>query len=167
MNPSSLFVPDSRHSGYDSGTSWTAFFSKIHATVGPQYDGLLRNPPFKFDEDGAGKQVEMVLADHLPPRTDFEQASSKFFAEVNCVTYILSYERFNTHMIRALDQKNRLSHSVFMLLCLILSFDERYEQYFSKASEHVEHVLEEGTLASVEALMLIGSDLVPSLPAAY
>ena len=105
----------------------------------------------------------MVSPDTLPPRTEFEQASQKFFAELNCVTYILSYEQFQSHMIRAFDQRNQVSHSVFMLLNLIVAFnDEMYEQYFSKACEHLEYVLEEGTVASVEALMLLVSDLVPS-----
>ena len=81
------------------------------------------------------------------------------------MTYILSYEQFHSHMIRAFDQRNQISHSAFMLLNLIVSFNgERYEQYFSKACEHLEYVLEEGTVASVEALMLLVSDLVPSRP---
>ena len=51
-----------------------------------------------------------------------------------------------------------------MLLCLILSFDWKYEGYFDKACQHIDHVLEEGSLASVEALMLTVKTGLPHVP---
>ena len=99
--------------------------------------------------------MDLIYADDLPPRADFEHAASLFFAEINCVTYILSYEEFHGYMVNAFEQKAPLSHSVLMLLCLILSLDEKHDQYFSRACKHFEHSLEEGSLASVEALMLL------------
>ncbi|EXJ57727.1 uncharacterized protein A1O5_12517 [Cladophialophora psammophila CBS 110553] len=140
---------------YDSGTSWTAFFRKIHSTKGPKYGDALGGSVFRFDELTGSKQVDQVQPTDLPPRAEFERASLKFFAEINCVNYILSYEQFYVYMSDCLDQRHPLSHGVFMLLCLILSFDSKYEEFFSKACGHVEYTFEEGSIASVESLMLL------------
>ncbi|KIW50501.1 hypothetical protein PV05_09305 [Exophiala xenobiotica] len=140
---------------YDSGTSWTAFFRKIHSTKGPTYGDALGGSVFRFDELTGSKQVDQVQPNDLPPRAEFERASLRFFAEINCVNYILSYEQFYVYISDSLDQRHPLSHGVFMLLCLILSFDSKYEEFFSKACGHVEYVFEEGSIASVESLMLL------------
>ena len=142
-----------------------AFFSKIHAAVGPQHSNLFRNPPFVLNAlRSSEEQVDLIYTDDLPPRADFENASSKFFTKINCVNYILSYEEFYAYTVNAFEQKGRLSHSVFMILCLILSLDEKHEQYFSRACDHFRYALEEGSLASVEALMLLVGQNLPSEP---
>ena len=108
-----------------------------------------------LEEITGSKQVGLVQPDGFPSRADFEQASTRFFAEINAVNYILSYEVFHTYMFNVYTQKCPLSHAVFMILCLILVFDGNHEEYFSKACQHFDHTLEEGSLESVQALMLI------------
>lgn len=152
--------------GYDSGTSWIAFFTKIRAASGSRSGGLFRNPPAVISEVSRPGQPELVDPAGLPPRVDFEKASLRFFAEINCVNFIISYGKFHSFTINAFDHKRPVSHAVFMLFCLIVSFDERYEEYFAKACEHFDSALEEASIESVEALMLmvIYTLLVPKDP---
>ncbi|KAK5232936.1 hypothetical protein LTR47_006163 [Exophiala xenobiotica] len=144
---------------YDSGTSWPAFFAKINATCRTEQSSLFPTPASALNDlddlRSCKQQADLVAAGDLPPRAEFEHASSKFFSEINCVNYILSYEKYHAYTLNAFQPQARLSPSVFMLLCLILSLEEKHEQYLIKACEHFEHVLEEGSLASVEALMLM------------
>lgn len=116
--------------------------------------------PFDLDDLKGSKEVDLICPDSLPSRADFERAASNFFTEINCVNYILSYDQFNIYMNKAFDSQPSLSHAIFMLLCLILSFDDKYKDYFHRACEHVDYAMEEGSLASVEALMLIVSSPV-------
>ncbi|KAK4943651.1 hypothetical protein LTR10_016748 [Elasticomyces elasticus] len=152
---------------YDSGTSWTAFFCKIHTVIGPRYPDMLKSSAFVLNEPTSGKQIDRVTPTDLPSRADFEQASSKFFAEVNCVNYISSYKQFHTYTFNAFDQKQPVSHAVLMLLYLIMSLNPQYEEHFPKACGHVDATLEEGSLASVEALMLLMFNLTPNTPPDY
>ncbi|KAH6988274.1 fungal-specific transcription factor domain-containing protein [Ilyonectria sp. MPI-CAGE-AT-0026] len=136
---------------YDSGTSWTSFFSRLHTS---HYPGVVLQP-FSLDDMKSSKEVDLICPDSLPSRADFERAASAFFTEINCVNYILSYDQFNTYMNKAFDTQPSITHAVHMLLCLILSFDDKYKDYFFRACKHVDYAMEEGSLASVEALMLI------------
>ena len=82
----------------------------------------------------------------------------KFFYDINCVNYILSYEQFLIYTLAAYKRNTSLLHIVWMLLCLILSFDRRYKGYFDKVYYYVDYVLKEGSLASIEALILTIKD---------
>lgn len=108
-----------------------------------------------MDELCDGHRVDVVYPSDFPARDQVQQAATKFFSEINNIIYIMSYEQFQQHLDNIYQYNLPTSNSIILLMGLVISLDEKFEDYFAKACKHFDMALEEACLESVQALMLL------------
>lgn len=117
-------------------------------------DGL---SPFEENESPPlfdGQVISYRNADYLPNRKSLDQAAVKFFAEINSVIYILEQDRFHLWIDDVYSGKGvRASVLVIMYMVMALCGDENPS--FGIARSYMDDVIEESSLESVRAIMLM------------
>lgn len=86
-----------------------------------------------------------------------------FFAEINNVIYVLKYEKFQTYLHIIYTPQATTTNAILAILYLITSLNGAEPELFRVACLHGNASMEEGSLESVQALMLMVSSLVLSI----
>lgn len=107
-------------------------------------------PPSLFD----GQVTSYQNADYLPNRKALDQAAVKFFAEINSVIYILDQYRFHLWLDDVYGGKG-VCASVLVILYLVMALCGDKDPSFDIARSYMDNVIEESSLESVRAIMLM------------
>jgi hypothetical protein len=128
--------------------------------VSSSHKPLLRKQPGLDEYHWTDKiVVDKVDPKNLPPRGAVSEALKIFFAEINCVIYVLSYECFQSYLDSIYVHGNQSSHSGLALVYLMLSLWPLSDQYFVEGCQYCTEGMGEGTIESVQALMLMVSSI--------
>ncbi|KAJ5959573.1 uncharacterized protein N7479_006723 [Penicillium vulpinum] len=107
-------------------------------------------PPPLFD----GQVISCRNADYLPNRKALDQAAMRFFAEINSVIYILDQDRFH-HWLDDVYSGKGVRASVLVILYLVMALCGDEDPSFHIARSSMDDVIQESSLESVRALMLM------------
>ncbi|KAF7529729.1 hypothetical protein PCG10_006059 [Penicillium crustosum] len=139
---------------FSGSSSCTNLNAKIISHMSKDTDGL---SPFEENESPPlfdGQVISYRNADYLPNRKSLDQAAVKFFAEINSVIYILEQDRFHLWIDDVYSGKGvRASVLVIMYMVMALCGDENPS--FGIARSYMDDVIEESSLESVRAIMLM------------
>lgn len=81
--------------------------------------------------------------------------AKKFFAEVNGIIYILQYERFYNNVGNIYARRLLVTNAGFAILYLIFSLSQEHENYFAEGCRYCNLALEESSMETIQALMLL------------
>ncbi|KAH9208322.1 hypothetical protein DL95DRAFT_480443 [Leptodontidium sp. 2 PMI_412] len=142
---------------YDTGSSWPAFFYNVHSTLSSTHGQWLRTQPIEAQEDEIrdGRKIDPVYSCDYATRRQFDQASAKFFAEINSITYILGCDQLQSYLTSLTQQNYPMTNASLMLLYLVLNLEQDDDEYFDKACHLFDAAMEEGSIESVRAMMLL------------
>lgn len=107
------------------------------------------SPPL-FD----GQVISYRNANYLPDRKALDQAAVRFFAEINSVIYILDQDRFY-HWFDDVYGGKEVRASVLVILYLVMALCGDEEPSFQISRSYIDDVIEESSLESVRAIMLM------------
>ncbi|KAJ9644294.1 hypothetical protein H2204_001645 [Knufia peltigerae] len=141
---------------FHSGSSMSTFYSKITSSaLASIRDGIFqRLPPMEeFLFDGVPKSL--VSPVNLPARAIVSQAATAFFAEINNIIYVLSYERFQIDLEKVYSFRPATTNAKLAIIHLMVSLIDPDADLFSFATRFGNASIEEGTLESVQALMIM------------
>jgi hypothetical protein len=142
--------------GFHYGSSYSAFFLKLNEGLASTHKKLFhRHRRTAFDSWGVDSPVTLIHPQDLPPRLDLVEAAKDFFAEVNGIIYILQYERFHNDMGNIYAKRLPVTNAGFAIFYLILSLSQKHEDYFADACRYCNVALEESSMESIQALMLL------------
>lgn len=113
--------------------------------------------PFQENEPAPlfdGQVIPCRNADYLPDRKALDQAAVTFFSEINSVIYILDQDRFH-HWIDDIYGGRRVRASVLVILYLVMALCGDDPPSFHIARSYMDDVIEESSLESVRAIMLM------------
>ena len=91
----------------------------------------------------------------LPPRAQIEEAAINFFAEVNSIVYIMTFEGFQQCLESIYGPKGSCSNAAFGVVYTLASLFPGGDHAFSQASHYIRLAIEEGSIETVQALMLM------------
>lgn len=124
--------------------------SQSHTSFGPIKRMLLVG---SLDGDTLSP-IKMTPTDILP-RHLIEQAAVRFFAEVNSVIYVLSQREFSQLINNIYFSQEAERVSTWALVMLIYALGAKNKQAFERACFHLDGIIEEGSIESVKAILLI------------
>ncbi|CAI7640081.1 unnamed protein product [Penicillium glandicola] len=151
---STLIVDAMNIPRFSGSSSCTTLNAKIVSHMSKDTGGL--SP---FAENGSpplfdGQVISYRNADYLPDRQALDQAAVKFFAEINSVIYILDQDRFY-HWLDEVYGGKGLRASVLAILYLVMALCGDEEPSFHISRSYMDDVIEESSLESVRAIMLM------------
>ncbi|KAH7127522.1 hypothetical protein EDB81DRAFT_143830 [Dactylonectria macrodidyma] len=139
---------------FATGSSGAVFYQHIRQTLARSRGRLLQTQPtFRldtFDSDPG----PVIIPLHLPPRDLVDQAALKFFAEVNAGNGILDYVQFHNNIEQVYQNSTPVTQASLRIMHLVLALGQDSDEWFEKAAEYAPGTLREGSLQSIQALML-------------
>ncbi|KAJ5513431.1 hypothetical protein N7463_002983 [Penicillium fimorum] len=139
---------------FSGSSSCSNLNAKIILHMSKDSDGL---SPFADSEPAPlfdGQVISYRNADYLPDRKALDQAAVRFFAEINSVIYILDQDRFH-HWIDDIYGGKGVRASVLVILYLVMALCGDEDPSFHIARSYMDDVIEESSLESVRAIMLM------------
>lgn len=144
--------------GLENRSGWVSFYQQIHDKFWSSGNG--NNAPYSSPALYAGGETtKTVLPTDLPPRDLVERALIAFFSEVNNVVFVLDFEEFEETIAHLYDSKLPSSAAGVMGLLAMVALMERSESSFDAAYRYFDQTLVERSLESVQAIMLLVSEL--------
>ncbi|KGO47904.1 Transcription factor, fungi [Penicillium expansum] len=101
-----------------------------------------------------GQVISYRNADYLPDRKALDQAAMQFFAEINSVIYILDQDRFHLWIDDVYGGRG-VRASVLVILYLVMALCGEEDPSFHIARPYIDDLIEESSLESVRAIMLM------------
>lgn len=117
------------------------------------------------DNPRDGQLIAKVCPENLPDRKSMDEATTRFFTEVNVGTYIMDYDEFLALLESSYNLHLPLSNASIMAIHLVFALCQESEDSFTTANQYYTKALTEGTLESLQALMLLVSSRYPRLSA--
>ncbi|QKX54960.1 uncharacterized protein TRUGW13939_02050 [Talaromyces rugulosus] len=140
--------------GFNGPSSCTTLNAKMVSHFAKDTGGLSpfeeSEPPSLFD----GQVTSYQNPDYLPDRKALDQAAVKFFAEINSVIYIIDQDRFHLWLDDVYGGKG-VCASVLVILYLVMALCGHKDPSFDIARSYMDNVIEESSLESVRAIMLM------------
>lgn len=140
--------------GFSGSSSCTTLNAKIISHLSKDTRGLSpfndNATPLLFD----GKVISYPNPDYLPNRKALDQAAVRFFSEINSVIYILDQDRFHLWLDDVYGG-NGVRASVLVILYLVMALCGDEDPSFHIARSYMDDVIEESSLESVRAIMLM------------
>ncbi|KAL1604871.1 hypothetical protein SLS60_004411 [Paraconiothyrium brasiliense] len=169
------FIRDSTNTRrFDGGTSYSAFQSKISSALSsiPSKSSIQSKLTFLHQQTSLSSCDDAVpispkVPVQLPDRRALEQASEVFFAEINCIIYVLNQDRFFSSFDRIYDLQGPHQASTLATVHLIIALAQGSSESFETACLQTDAIIEEGTQESVEAFMLMRMIASPFTPPGY
>lgn len=139
----------------------STFYSKITSSaLASIRDGIFQTLPpmeeFLFD----GVPQSLVSPLNLPAQAMVSKAATAFFAEINNIIYVLSFERFQIDLEKVYSLRPATTNAKLAIIYLMVALKDPDPDSFSFATRYGNASIEEGTLESVQALMI----MVPAPP---
>ncbi|KAK2605788.1 hypothetical protein N8I77_008602 [Diaporthe amygdali] len=149
------FIPDATcQRRFDNASSCAVLNSRISSCIPdnfPRLSMLQRETTIDLSD---GQPLWAIPAIALPPRKLSEQCGVTFFTQINSVLYILSPEKFFNSVEAAYSGRDTPT-STQAIIHLVVALANRSPENFETARMQMESVLEEGSLESVQAMMLM------------
>ncbi|OQE38902.1 hypothetical protein PENCOP_c007G00122 [Penicillium coprophilum] len=139
---------------FSGSSSCTTLNAKIISHLSKDTRGL---SPFKHNATPSlfdGQVISYRNADYLPNRKALDQAAVRFFSEINSVIYILDQDRFHL-WVDDVYGGNGVRASVLVILYLVMALCGDEDPSFHMARCYMDDVIEESSLESVRAIMLM------------
>ncbi|KAH7131735.1 fungal-specific transcription factor domain-containing protein [Dactylonectria estremocensis] len=140
---------------FDVGSGWTAFYSHIRSTFAGSRLTILQTQPPLSDNPRDGQPIAKVHPQNLPDRKSIDEATTRFFTEVNVGTYIMDYGEFLALLENSYHLCLPLSNASVMAIHLVFALCQNSENSFITANQYFTKAITEGTLESIQALMLL------------
>lgn len=140
--------------GFSGSSSCSNLNAKIISHMSKDVGGL---SPFEENETPPlfdGQVISYRNADYLPDRKALDQAAMRFFAEINSVIYILDQDRFHLWIDDVYGGRG-VRASVLVILYLVMALCGEEDPSFHIARSYMDDVIEESSLESVRAIMLM------------
>ncbi|KAM5353263.1 hypothetical protein ACJZ2D_016844 [Fusarium nematophilum] len=140
--------------GFAAGSSGAVFYQHIRQTLARSRGRLLQTQPtFRLDTFDADPGP-VIIPLHLPPRDLVDQAALKFFAEVNAGNGILDYVQFHNNIEQVYQNSPLVTQASLRIMHLVLALGQDSDEWFEEAAKYAPGTLREGSLQSIQALML-------------
>lgn len=142
--------------GFHNGSSMSTFYSRITSSaLASIRDGIFQTLPpieeFLFD----GVPQSLVSPLNLPVRAMVSKAATAFFAEINNIIYVLSFERFQIDLEKVYSLRPATTNAKLAVIYLMVALKDPDPDILSSATRYGNASIEEGTLESVQALMIM------------
>jgi hypothetical protein len=140
--------------GFNGSSSWTALNAKIVHHLSTNIDNISPfhqgESPRSFD----GQVISSRNAEYLPDRAALEQAAMTFFRDINSVIFILDQEKFYAWLDEVYSEQD-VSTSILAIVYLVMALCGDETSSFEIARSYMNDVIEESSLNSVRAIMLM------------
>lgn len=143
--------------GFDDASSFAVVQSKIGSYIGDRFPKLARLQQDQRVDLLDGRPIAGLPAIGLPDKKTCEQCGLTFLSAVNSVIYFFSPETFFNTLEMVYSGINT-PLSVQVIIHLIVALINKSTENFEYARMQMESVIEEGSLASVQAIMLMVRD---------
>lgn len=140
--------------GFDSGSGWGSFFNTIQSRLASRNSHLVHPWPRDCAD---GRPVAFVAPGSLPLRSRVDRATERFFAEVNSVVWILSYEKFIDTVENVYSPGQPTSNSSMASVLAIVALAEGSEDVLNSACQYFDLAVSEGSLESIQMIMILVS----------
>ena len=144
--------------GFHNGSCYGTFYAKIVKNLAFTHARLLRGQPSVNSHIIDGNTIGVAYPHNLPARQQIEIAATRFFAEVNNIAYVLKYEQVQS-TLENIYCGLPSTRSSLAIVYLILSCGPDSDHFYTEGCRYSTAALEEGTLESVQALMLMVSKI--------
>ncbi|KFY72128.1 hypothetical protein V499_07699 [Pseudogymnoascus sp. VKM F-103] len=139
---------------FNGSSSWTALNAKIVYHLSSNIDNISPfhqgESPRSFD----GQVISSRNAEYLPDRAALEQAAMTFFRDINSVIFILDQEKFYAWLDEVYSEQD-VSTSILAIVYLVMALCGDETSSFEIARSYMNNVIEESSLDSVRAIMLM------------
>ena len=153
-----MMLTDGPSVGFHNGFSYTAFYHKISSNLASKHNQLFRKLPRFTDHVWSdGYRMQSIRPQNLPPKETVLDTARKFFVEINTAVYILNQDRFRRLLESIYVHKMQSDNASLALIYLMLSLWPLDSQYFSDGTNFCNAAIEESSIESVQALMLMVS----------
>jgi len=105
-------------------------------------------------------QAKTMYPFDLPDRSEIGHAAKSFHAEWSGIAYILHDGQLSTCLDNIYTYQLPCTYSTIVIIFLVLALGNHCEPYFEHARRHFDYALEEHTLETVQAFMLMVGALV-------
>ncbi len=142
--------------GFDGAASYSALRSKVSLCITDRFSQLAlaqHGPTFDL-RDGTAIPPSLGLSVGLPSRNVCERCSVIFLSQSNSLTYIVSPEKLFDAIDSVYTARNQ-SPSIHALVVLIVALVNDSPQYDIVSPLQMDPVIEEGSIESVQALILM------------
>ncbi|KAH6981589.1 hypothetical protein BKA56DRAFT_584162 [Ilyonectria sp. MPI-CAGE-AT-0026] len=139
---------------FDGASSYTVLQHKVSSCIAERFPRLALLQREHTLDLRDGEPLWSVPAIALPDKRTCEQCGVTFFSHINSVVFILSPEKFFNAVDMAYSGRDTTS-SVQAIIHLIVALINGSSENFELARMQMEGVIEEGSLESVQALMLM------------
>lgn len=146
-----------RAPGFDGASSYAVVQSKISSCIGNRFPKLAMLQQDQRVDLLDGRPLAGLPAIGLPDRKTCEQCGLTFLRSVNSVIYFFSPETFFNSLEMVYSGGNT-PLSVQVIVHLVIALVNDSTESFEYARMQMESVIEEGSLASVQAIMLMVRD---------
>lgn len=140
--------------GFNGSSSWIALNAKIVHHLSTNIDNISPfhqgESPRSFD----GQVISSRNAEYLPDRAALEQAAMTFFRDINSVIFILDQEKFYAWLDEVYSEQD-VSTSILAIVYLVMALLGDETSSFEIARSYMNDVIEESSLNSVRAIMLM------------
>lgn len=92
-----------------------------------------------------------------------EEATTKFFAEVNCIVNILNFEKFQEMVGELYDLKQASSNAGIAIVLGVVALAGDLDYVLHQACQYLDPTIAEGSLESVQAIMILVSSSISLL----
>lgn len=117
------------------------------------------------DNPRDGQRIDKFCPKNLPDRKSMDEATTTFFTEVNIGTYVLDSDEFLALLENSYHLGLPSSNASVMIIYLVFALCHDSEDSFTTAGQYFAETIKEGTLESVQALVLQVISSYPHLAA--
>ncbi|USP79375.1 hypothetical protein yc1106_06649 [Curvularia clavata] len=149
------FLPDATlQQRFDGASSFSVLKSRVCSQIPDKFWRLVLLQRENNVDLRDGQPIPAVPVTALPPRRLCEQCGVAFLSQINSVVYILSPEQFFNALETAYRDESTTA-STQVIIHLIVALMSNSSDSFQRARLQMETVLEEGSLHSIQAMMLM------------
>ncbi|KAK3897407.1 fungal-specific transcription factor domain-containing protein [Staphylotrichum tortipilum] len=141
---------------FDGAASYSALRSKVSSFITdrfPQLAVLQQDPTLDLGDDWP-IPTSLGLSVGLPPRNVCERSSATFLSQINSLTYIVSPEKLFDFIDSVYTGRNQ-NPSVHAMVSLVVDLVNDSPPHTMVAQVQMETLIEEGSVESVQALILM------------
>lgn len=130
------------------------FFRKFHSDLLSTNGSVASSPLSEYMD---GRPVAVIAPRDLPLEAQVNEAVGIFFREVNSIVFVLNFEQFEDIAENLYELKEKSSNACVAIMLAVVALVDSSDNAFNRAYHYLDHAVSEGSLESVQAIMLFVS----------